>query len=33
MVTLAERWNIVRKYYLALPFRKLRNTARWLRNA
>lgn len=32
-VTLAERWNIVRKYYLALPFRKLRNLMRRLRNA
>jgi FkbM family methyltransferase len=32
-VTPAERWNIVRKYYLALPFRKLRNLARWLRHA
>jgi FkbM family methyltransferase len=32
-VTLVERWNILRKYYLALPFRRLRNIARWLRNA
>lgn len=32
-MTLTERWSIVRKYYLALPFRKLRNVARWLRNA
>ena len=26
-----ERWNIVRKYYLALPFRMARNASRWTR--
>jgi len=26
-----ERWDIIRKYYLALPFRKLRNASRRLR--
>ena len=26
-----ERWEIVRKYYLALPFRVLRNASRNLR--
>jgi FkbM family methyltransferase len=30
-VTLAERWEILRKYYLALPFRMLRNALRRLR--
>jgi hypothetical protein len=30
-VTLAQRWEIVRKYYLALPFRVLRNVSRRLR--
>ena len=29
--SLAERWQIWRKYYLALPFRKLRNLSRRLR--
>jgi FkbM family methyltransferase len=28
---LAERWEIVRKYYLALPFRRLRDLSRRLR--
>jgi FkbM family methyltransferase len=28
---LADRWEILRKYYLALPFRRLRNAVRWLR--
>jgi FkbM family methyltransferase len=28
---LSDRWEIIRKYYLALPFRRLRNVARWLR--
>jgi FkbM family methyltransferase len=27
-VSLADRWEILRKYYLALPFRKLRNLSR-----
>ena len=26
-----DRWEIVRKYYLALPFRVARNASRWLR--
>ena len=26
-----ERWNIVRKYYLALPFRIMRNASRAIR--
>ena len=26
-----ERWDIVRKYYLALPFRIARNASRWTR--
>ena len=26
-----ERWDIVRKYYLALPFRIARNASRWMR--
>jgi FkbM family methyltransferase len=26
-----ERWDIVRKYYLALPFRVARNASRWTR--
>jgi FkbM family methyltransferase len=26
-----ERWNIMRKYYLALPFRIARNASRWTR--
>jgi hypothetical protein len=26
-----DRWEIVRKYYLALPFRVSRNASRWLR--
>ena len=26
-----ERWDIVRKYYLALPFRMARNASRWTR--
>ena len=26
-----ERWDIVRKYYLALPFRMARNASRWSR--
>jgi FkbM family methyltransferase len=30
-ITLAERWEILRKYYLALPFRMLRNALRRLR--
>jgi FkbM family methyltransferase len=30
-VTPAQRWEIVRKYYLALPFRVLRNASRRLR--
>lgn len=30
-VTLADRWEILRKYYLALPFRKLRHASRRLR--
>ena len=30
-VPLRERWNIVRKYYLALPFRMARNASRWTR--
>ena len=30
-VTPSERWEIVRKYYLALPFRILRNVSRRLR--
>ena len=30
-VTLRQRWEIVRKYYLALPFRVLRNASRRLR--
>ena len=30
-ITLPERWEIVRKYYLALPFRMLRNISRRLR--
>jgi hypothetical protein len=29
--TLSDRWEIVRKYYLALPFRFLRNLSRRLR--
>ncbi len=29
--TAAERWDILRKYYLALPFRKLRNLFRRIR--
>jgi hypothetical protein len=28
---LADRWEILRKYYLALPFRRLRNFFRRLR--
>jgi hypothetical protein len=28
---LSDRWEIIRKYYLALPFRRLRNVSRWLR--
>jgi hypothetical protein len=28
---LRERWNIVRKYYLGLPFRIARNRSRALR--
>jgi FkbM family methyltransferase len=28
---LADRWEILRKYYLALPVRKLRNASRFLR--
>ena len=27
----ADRWEILRKYYLALPVRKLRNASRFLR--
>ena len=30
-VTLPERWEILRKYYLALPFRMMRNVSRRLR--
>jgi hypothetical protein len=30
-VTLADRWEILRKYYLALPFRKLRSASRRVR--
>jgi FkbM family methyltransferase len=30
-ITLAERWEILRKYYLALPFRILRNALRRMR--
>ncbi len=30
-VSLADRWEILRKYYLALPFRSLRNLSRRLR--
>jgi hypothetical protein len=30
-VRLADRWEIYRKYYLALPFRVLRNLSRRLR--
>jgi len=30
-VTASERWSIVRKYYLALPFRVARNTSRRVR--
>jgi len=30
-IALAERWEILRKYYLALPFRMLRNFSRLLR--
>jgi FkbM family methyltransferase len=26
-----ERWDIVRKYYLGLPFRMARNASRWMR--
>jgi hypothetical protein len=26
-----ERWQVIRKYYLALPFRILRNVSRRLR--
>ena len=29
--SLADRWEILRKYYLALPFRWLRNFSRWVR--
>ncbi|MEJ2378729.1 MAG: FkbM family methyltransferase [Pseudolabrys sp.] len=29
--SLADRWEILRKYYLALPFRRLRNLSRRLR--
>jgi len=29
---LADQWEIVRKYYLALPFRMLRNLSRRVRN-
>lgn len=32
-VTWAERWEILRKYYLALPFRMLRNALRRLRRS
>ena len=28
----ADRWEILRKYYLALPFRMLRNLSRRLRD-
>jgi FkbM family methyltransferase len=28
---LRERWNIIRKYYLGLPFRIARNASRWVR--
>jgi FkbM family methyltransferase len=30
-ITLTERWEILRKYYLALPFRMLRNISRRMR--
>ena len=30
-VTPRQRWEILRKYYLALPFRVLRNASRRLR--
>jgi FkbM family methyltransferase len=30
-ITLPERWEILRKYYLALPFRMMRNASRRLR--
>ena len=30
-IALAERWEILRKYYLALPFRKLRHASRRVR--
>jgi hypothetical protein len=30
-IDLRERWNIIRKYYLALPFRIARNGSRALR--
>jgi hypothetical protein len=29
--SLADRWKILRKYYLALPFRVLRNLSRRIR--
>jgi FkbM family methyltransferase len=32
-ISAADRWEIVRKYYLALPFRVLRNASRQLRRA
>jgi FkbM family methyltransferase len=31
-VPLAERWNLLRKYYLALPFRMARNFSRGIRH-
>jgi FkbM family methyltransferase len=30
-ISWADRWEILRKYYFALPVRKLRNASRWLR--
>ena len=32
-ISMADRWEIVRKYYLALPFRVLRNASRRLRRS
>lgn len=32
-VSAAQRWEMIRKYYLALPFRVIRNTSRRIRKA